>query len=272
VIVQAKNQEKGGNPIGLSMPDLLDIREQNTVFGGMATFQYTQFILDAGGKALPAPGFYVTPNLFTVLGVPPIAGRIFREDEGLPGNDTVVILSEGFWTRQFGRDPNMLGKQIRLSSRIYTVVGIMPKGFFRKAEVWTPMVLTPDERSTAPRGTRNLRVWARLKPGVNVAKAEAELKIIAGRLAGQYAETNKSWGIHLLPPRELIAQQFNIAGVLYFLPVGFVLLIACANVAHLQLTRALEREKVSPPTSDPKHRRLAAGRRGLAVHARSRTG
>ncbi len=243
VIIQAKNQEKGGNPIGLSVPDLLDFREQNTVFEGIATFQYTQFILDAGGKALPAPGFYVTPNLFTVLGVPPIAGRIFREDEGRLGNDTVVMLSEGFWTRQFGRDPNMLGKQIRLSSRIYTVVGIMPKGFWREAEAWTPMVLTTEERTTAQRGARNLRVWARLKPGVSVAQADAELRIIAGRLAGQYTETNKGWGIYLLTPKELVAQQFNIAGVLYFLPVGFVLLIACANVAHLQLTRALEREK-----------------------------
>ena len=82
-----------------------------------------------------------------------------------------------------------------------------------------------------------------MKPGVSVAQADAELRIIAGRLAGQYTETNKGWGIYLLTPKELVAQQFNIAGVLYFLPVGFVLLIACANVAHLQLTRALEREK-----------------------------
>src|SRR5713226_9162408 len=91
VIIQAKNQEKGGNPIGLSVPDLLDFREQNTVFEGIATFQYTQFILDAGGKALPAPGFYVTPNLFTVLGVPPIAGRIFREIAWLPETARMVL-------------------------------------------------------------------------------------------------------------------------------------------------------------------------------------
>lgn len=244
VIVQSKRLQGGGQPGGVSAPDMLDFRDQNNVFEGVGTFRFTQYVLASqGGTAVAIRGIYVTPSLLTVLGVPPVLGRLFREDEGQPGNDLAVILSEGYWTREHARDPQVIGKQLRLNGRLHSIAGVMPASFFREGELFTPLVISQDERNIAARGERGLRVWARLKPGVTVKQAESGLSAIAARLAEQFPDTNGNWGVHMLRPKEVVAQQLGIAGVIYYLPVAFVLLIACANVAHLQLARALEREK-----------------------------
>ena len=167
LIVQAENK-KDGRRRSISAPDFRDFREQNTVFEAMGTFRGTQFIIDKGGEALPLPAMLVTTNLFPILGLPPLKGRFFREDEGVRGNEKVIIFSEGFWTRQFGRDPDILGRRVRLNGEMYEVVGIMPTGFWRQMEAWAPMVFTDDEMSASSRGVRDLRVWARLKPGKTV--------------------------------------------------------------------------------------------------------
>ncbi len=209
----------------------------------MGTFRFTRLIMDMGGEAFPLRAQFVTTNLFQILGVPPLKGRFFREDEGLAGNENVVILSEGFWTRQLGRDPDIIEKRLRFNGELFTVVGVMPAGFWREMEAWIPMVFSDKEMSASLRGVRNLRVWGRLKPGVTVEQAQSEFSILAARLAEEYPETNGDWGAYMLPPKEVIARQFNITGMIILLPVGFVLLIACANVAHIQLARALERRK-----------------------------
>ena len=242
VIVQAENK-KDGRRRNISGPDFRDFREQNTVFEAMGTFRYSQFILDRGGEALPVRAQRVTTNLFPILGVPPLEGRFFREDEGVRGNDKVVIVSEGFWTRQMGRDPEFLGSRVRMNGELYTVVGVMPTGFWREMEAWVPMVFTDEEMSASSRGVRDLRVWARLEPGKTIEQAQTEFSTLAERLAQEYPETNGDWGSYMLLPRDVIAQRFNINGLLIMLPAGFVLLIACANVSHIQLARALERRK-----------------------------
>ena len=242
VIIQAENK-KDGRRTNISAADLRDFRDQNSVFEALGTFRGTRFIMDKGGEAYPLSGFFVTTNLFHILGIPPLEGRLFRDDEGLPGNDSVVLLSEGFWTRQLGRDPAIVGKQLRFNGELYTVVGVMPTGFWREGEAWVPMVFTDEEMSAAARGVRDLRVWGRLKPGVTIEEAQSEFSTLAERLAQEFPETNGDWGAYMLPPDEVIAQQFNMSGILFLLPVGFVLLIACANVAHIQLARALERRK-----------------------------
>ena len=242
VIIQAENK-KDSRRTGISAPDMRDFREQNTVFEDMGTFRFTRFIMDRGGEAVPVTAQYVMTNMFPILGIPPLEGRFFREDEGVRGNDKVVVISEGFWTRRLGRDPEVFGSSLRLNGELFTVIGVMPDGFWRQIEAWVPMVFTDDEMSASARGTRNLRVWARLKPGKTIEDAQSEFSTLAERLAQEYPETNADWGSYMLPPRDVTARQFNLTGMLIMLPAGFVLLIACANVSHIQLARALERRK-----------------------------
>ncbi|HEY2139680.1 MAG TPA: ABC transporter permease, partial [Chthoniobacterales bacterium] len=184
-------------------------------------------------------------SFFSVLGVQPLLGRSFAPEEEQPGKDLVVVLSEGLWRKRFGADPAILGKVATLSGRPRTIIGVMPAGFhFLDPEVaaWVPIALDPAKFSRENSG-RFLRVVARLKAGVTLRAAQTEMSAIAKQLDQQYPSYNKNWDVNVIPLHEQIVSDVRPILIVLLAAVGFVLLIACANVANLQLARAAGRQK-----------------------------
>lgn len=174
--------------------------------------------------------------MLPTLGVMPTLGRNFSQEEDQPGGQQVVILSDGVWRRRFGADPNVIGKTLMLSGSAFTVVGIMPSGFvfpvLPNREIWTTMQIGPTGRGNAV-----IRVVARLKPGVALTQAEAELTTIAARLEAVYPDANANVGITVVSLHEQLVGNVRLPLLVLLGAVGFVLLIACANVANLLLAR-----------------------------------
>jgi putative ABC transport system permease protein len=229
-----------------SAPDFLDFRDQNQSFLGMAAFYWKEFAL-TGGEPERALAFHVSPNLFTLLGVEPALGRSFLPEEGEPGKNRVVVLSHGLWQRRFGGDSSLVGKSLALNGESYTVIGVMrpefvlPIGFWRQIrpqyeDLWVPLVFDADEQGQ--RGGYYFQVIARLKPGMTLKGGQAELDTIAGRLGRQYPDTNTGMRLRVVPLQEEEARSLRPALLVLLGAVGFVLLIACANVANLLLARA----------------------------------
>jgi predicted permease len=186
----------------------------------------------------------VTANLFSVLGVEPLIGRMFRPEEDRPGSDRVVLLSYGLWIRRFGADPRITEKQVRLDGANYTVAGVMPRGFQfpdRDSELWLPMAFTPEE--AANHDSHYLRVVGRLKPGVTLEQANASLASIMHGLAEKFPNTNAKVSAFAVPLRQQFAGKLRLALLILLGAVAFVLLIACANVANLLLARATSRRR-----------------------------
>ncbi len=236
----------GSNPrIGreeASLPDFLDWRSQSTVFEGVAGLAPRSFTFTTKEGTDRIIGFGVTANFFSVVGVEPVLGRSFRQEEDRPGGDRVVILSHGFWERRLGADSKMLGTSLTLSGETYTVVGILPRSFRapNDPELWTPMALDP-----ARFGRRSdfVIVIARLKNGVSLRTAQVEMTTIAQRLQQQYPQTNTLWTAEVVPLHAHLVRDIRLPLLLLLGAVGFVLLIACANVANLMLARAAVRRR-----------------------------
>jgi putative ABC transport system permease protein len=247
------NRHNGDREIKLSAPDYIDWKEQSSVFQDIAAFNSNSGLgLNLSGVGQSGAGHperisatSATGNLFSVLGVPPALGRSFLPDEERPGAAPVCIPSDGLWQRRFGSDPKILGKAVTLNAEMWTVVGVMPAGFrfpqsIDHVDLWVPAMV----RSTArtKRAHHYLGVIARLKPGLSLDRAQAELDSLARRMELQYPETNAGLGIRLVPLRTQITGNIRPALLVLFGATAFVLLIACTNLANLLLVRATGRQ------------------------------
>ena len=202
------------------------------------------FNLTGEGNPEEIPGDFVTANLFSVLGARPALGRDFSASDDIPGAPRVVILSQGLFRRRFGSDPQIIGKRIWLNYEKYDVIGVMPRGFQfpdRDPQLWAPVQFTPAQ--LANHGNHHLRVVARLKPGVSLKVANANLAAIAKQLEQENPSSNAKVGAFAVPLREELAGKTRPALLVLIGAVCFVLLIACANVANLLLARASGRRR-----------------------------
>ena len=223
--------------------DAEDLRASNGIFESMTTYGYPSFGMGREGDVQPVLGCKVSANFFDVLGVTPAAGRLFAPAEEQPGSDQVVIVSHGLWQRRFGGDPQVLGKNLLLNGRTYTVVGIMPKDFDYPVpvELWVPLALTQLEK--ADRSQLSLNALARLKAGVSVSQAAAALANFSARLEREYPKTNAGRKTTLLQLRkELYMFTLPLFSLLQ-IAAGFVLLLACANLANLVFARMIGRQR-----------------------------
>jgi putative ABC transport system permease protein len=238
--------ERGG---ATSPDDFLDFRREQHSFTDIAALANSSATLTSrGADAERLRGMRVSAGLLKIMGIPPQIGRDFLAGEDTPGGQRVVILSHGLWERRFAADPSLVGKALNLDGEAHTVVGIMPAGFdfpagfasIQPPDFWQPLRLDPAQPN---RGAHYLRIVGRLKPGVTMAAAQAEMTAIARKLEQQHPLTNTNWGVWLFPLHEEYAGDVRQPLLVLLVAVGCVLLIACANVANLLLARSTARSK-----------------------------
>ena len=228
-----------------SWPNYQDWLQRYHAFDGMAGYWFTPYNVTDNGQPAMLPGGGVTSAFFTVLGIHPSLGRTFAASDEQPGAGHVAILSNGLWLRRFGGDPEVIGRSIDLSGVNFTVIGVLPKDFqfapLGLSEIWTPLI--PGGNQATKRYFHWLHVIARLKDGVTIEQARAEMAVVASQLATQYPDTNTGTGIRVITLRDQITGQVKPVLFALFGTAGLVLLIACANLANLYLARAASRQK-----------------------------
>jgi predicted permease len=236
----------------ISPANFLDYREQSRVFDDFATFYRSDLQLAEGDRPERLSAMLVSAGYFRLLGFEPILGRDFQPEDEQEANSRVVVLSHNLWQSRFASDPQIIGKTVRLNGNLFTIIGVMPAGVQHvggdyhslphgeNVDVWWPLSL---DRIRNRRGSHFLNAIGRLKPDITKEQAESEMNVIAASLEQQYPNSNKNWRIKLIPLRQEIVGKVQPMLLVVFGAVGFVLLIACVNVANLLLARATAREK-----------------------------
>ncbi|MGB6191090.1 MAG: ABC transporter permease [Terracidiphilus sp.] len=235
------------NPV--SAPNYLTWRADRHVFAEMAAEEDGR-TGNLSGRERPEAIQYasVTPNYFSVFGASPELGRTFAAEEDSSGRNHVAILSYGLWKSRYGADPNIVGRSVRLDRQDYTVVGVMAADFRLLGftpQLWTPLTLSASDETPAARKSRYLYLFARIAPGVTLQQARAEMNVMARRAQQDFPESEKRWGAAVRALPDFLVHNFGIVNALALIMtmVSFVLLIACANVAGLLLTRGAARRK-----------------------------
>jgi putative ABC transport system permease protein len=230
-----------------SFPDFYDYRAQNRSFTAMAAYASAWTFLTGRGEAQELNGVAVAGDFFETLGVAPVLGRGFRAEEARADAPDTAVLGYGFWRRAFAGDPAIVGQQITMAGRGYTVLGVMPPGWKFPVEEEASDFIMPLERllpnEVSHRGERYLRLIGRTRAGVSVKQAESEMKAIAADLAQQFPDTNTDRSVTIVPLLQDIVGKVRPALLVLLGAVALVLLIACANVANLLLARAVARSR-----------------------------
>jgi putative ABC transport system permease protein len=243
-IVRVLEKPPGGGRNGISTLNYLDWQKQNTVFEYMAAQTGGSVTLTGLREPVQLRGARVSPHYFDIFGIKPSLGRTFAANEDQLGQERVAVLSHALWDSQFGADPNVIGRSITLDGAPHTVVGVLPPGsaFDRAfAQIWRPLAFEPQNM------TRNFHwfgAFAKLKHGVTLKQAIAQMDAIGARIAGDYPDSNKGWGVTIDPFADtVVGTQLRQSLYVLLSAVGMVLLIGCANLANLTLARGTARER-----------------------------
>ncbi|HXC70660.1 MAG TPA: ABC transporter permease [Pyrinomonadaceae bacterium] len=230
-----------------SAANFFDQHDQNTVFEKLAAYNYvSRNLAEQGHTAERLTGVAGTADFFPILGVAPAYGRVFKPEEFEPGADNVIVLTDRFWTRRFGSDPNIVGQKIQLDGKTVEIVGVMPPGFehpllWGPVDIWQPLAFTPEQKTS--RGSNYLSEIGRLKPGVSIQQANQSMVTLAANI-GKQNSSNEGDSVRLEPLQRSTSDSIG-RSVMWFTfgLAGFVLLIACANLANLQLVRTAARAR-----------------------------
>jgi putative ABC transport system permease protein len=241
VTIWQNNAKAGVSRNDVSPANFLDWQEQSRSFTSVAGIEPFGFSMIGNGEPERLSVWLVTAGFFETLSTNPVLGRTFSSQDYQPGNERVIVISHSLWQRRFGGDPNLVGRKLTLNGQPYTVVGVMPPEFQFPAdrEVWAPRVLRENDRQL--RGATYWNVIARLKPGITITQAQEEMSAIAARLERQYPDTNGGVGATVISLTEQVTGHVRSALWILLGAVGFVLLIACGNVANLLMVRGSER-------------------------------
>ncbi len=233
----------GMTQFSVSAANFLDWQKQNDVFSQMALYSGASYDITGHGKPETVLAGSVTSNFFSVLGVQPIYGRVFLPEEDQPGKNKEIVLTYKLWQSRYGSDPNVVGRTVTLDGTPYVIIGVMGPKMTKPdfAQAWTPLGLTAQE--AAVRGEHHFMSVARLKSGVTLQQAQAEMNTISHRLEQAYPADDKGWGASVVSLRDDVVGDVRPALLMMLGAVAFVLLIACANVANLIFARVFSRRK-----------------------------
>ena len=244
-ILSLSERTTDGRNMSVSWPNFQDWRDQNQVFEHLGIYRPTTVNLTGGDRPDRLNASIASSAMFGAMGLSPIAGRVFSATEDTPAADRVAIVSERLWRNRFSGDPNLIGRSITLNGEPHTVIGIMPAAMrfpSRLTDVWLPIGLSV--AGFPPRGAHpGLTAVGKLKPGVTLEQANADMGTIARRLEQQYPMSNKNTRVSLVSYYELVVRNIRPALLVLISAVGFVLLIGCANLANLMLSRAESRHR-----------------------------